>query len=323
MITFRSVTKQYGTGEPVLDNVDFLIEKGSFAFLVGPTGSGKTTIFRLIIGDLSPSNGQIVLGELDLATLPKSKIPDLRRRVGVVFQDLKLLMDRTVAENIMLPLAMAGEGDNSARGKADEILISVGLEGMGDKFPLQLSGGERQRVAIARALIFNPEIILADEPTGNLDQKTSVQILELLKSINKKLGTTIFMATHNDVLIHTEDRVIVMENGRIKEDKKGKKVSHEDSVKQEKAEEKKDEKKEAQQEKKEEKHEKHDKKTSEKEEEEITVIDDKKNDKYSFKIYKKVALPGIIGRDYNESYFFCNFCFCNFDNYFNKIYFLF
>lgn len=280
MITFRSVTKQYGTGVTVLDNVDFLIEKGSFAFLVGPTGSGKTTIFRLIIGDLTPSQGQIVLGELDLASLPKSKIPDLRRRVGVVFQDLKLLMDRTVAENIMLPLAMVGEGEGSARAKAEEILISVGLEGMGDKFPLQLSGGERQRVAIARALIFNPEIILADEPTGNLDQKTSVQILDLLKSINKKLGTTIFMATHNDVLIHADDRVIVLESGRVKEDKKGKKVAHDDSSKSEKAE--KEEKlhsaeasrgeKEAKEDKKEEKHVKSDKK-----EEEITVVDDKKD----------------------------------------------
>jgi cell division transport system ATP-binding protein len=227
MITFRNVTKLYGTGEPVLSEVNFIIEKGSFAYLVGPTGSGKTTIFRLIIGDLAPTDGQIVLGELDLANLPKSKIPDLRRRVGVVFQDLKLLMDRTVAENIMLPLQMAGESEREARVKADEILVSVGLEGKGDKFPRELSGGERQRVAIARALIFNPEIILADEPTGNLDQKTSFQILDLLKSINEKLGTTIFMATHNDVLIDKEDRVVVLDAGKVKEDKKGsKKPSH-------------------------------------------------------------------------------------------------
>src|SRR3989344_8789753 len=134
MITFRNVTKQYGTGEPVLSDVNFSIDKGSFAYLVGPTGSGKTTIFRLIIGDLTPSDGQIVLGELDLANLPKSKIPDLRRRVGVVFQDLKLLTDRTVAENISLPLLMAGESEKEARIKAEEILISVGLEGKGDKF---------------------------------------------------------------------------------------------------------------------------------------------------------------------------------------------
>lgn len=268
MITFRNVTKQYGTSDPVLADVNFAIEKGSFAFLVGPTGSGKTTIFRLIIGDLAPSDGQILLGELDLAHLPKSKIPDLRRRVGVVFQDLKLLMDRTVAENIMLPLAMAGESEKEARIKADEILVSVGLMGKGDKFPLQLSGGERQRVAIARALIFNPEIILADEPTGNLDQKTSFQILDLLKSINDKLGTTIFMATHNDVLIKSEDRIIVLEQGKIKEDKKGsKKPSHgekkveDKDAKDDEAADKKEEKKDAKHDK--EKEEKVDKKDKE------------------------------------------------------------
>lgn len=270
MITFQNVSKQYGTGEPVLAEVSFAIEKGSFAYLVGPTGSGKTTIFRLIIGDLIPSNGDIILGELNLADLPKSKIPNLRRKVGVVFQDLKLLMDRTVAENIMLPLLMAGESEKEARVKADEILISVGLDGKGDKFPLQLSGGERQRVAIARALIFNPEIILADEPTGNLDQKTSFQILDLLKDINRKLGTTIFMATHNDVLIQSDDRVIVLEQGKIKEDKKSKKQSEaakqkveDGNHKAEKSEEKKEEKKSHEHEKEEKKG--HDKEKSEKE----------------------------------------------------------
>jgi cell division transport system ATP-binding protein len=284
MITFRNVTKQYGTGEPVLSGVSFVIDKGAFAFLVGPTGSGKTSIFRLIIGDLTPSDGQIVLGELDLANLPKSKIPDLRRRVGVVFQDLKLLMDRTVAENIMLPLQMAGESEREARVKADEILVSVGLEGKGDKFPRELSGGERQRVAIARALIFNPEIILADEPTGNLDQKTSFQILDLLKSINSKLGTTIFMATHNDILIKSDDRVIVLENGKIKEDKKGKhlpedrKLKSDDGDQKSEKTEKTEEKEKKNDIEKSEKHSKSEKKHEE-EDEGIKVVDVKESKK--------------------------------------------
>ncbi|HVZ67795.1 MAG TPA: ATP-binding cassette domain-containing protein, partial [Patescibacteria group bacterium] len=153
MIVFRDVTKQYGNSEPVLDNVNFEIDKGAFVYLIGPTGSGKTTIFRLIIRDLLPSAGAINIGEWDLVNLPKSIIPTLRRKVGVIFQDLKLLMDRTVVENVMLPLQFSGAKDDEARRKAEEVLINVGLEGKIEKFPMQLSGGERQRVAIARALV--------------------------------------------------------------------------------------------------------------------------------------------------------------------------
>ncbi|HVT01317.1 MAG TPA: cell division ATP-binding protein FtsE [Patescibacteria group bacterium] len=220
MIVFRDVTKQYGGSEPVLDNVNFEIDKGAFVYLIGPTGSGKTTIFRLIIRDLLPSSGGINIGEWDLVNLPKSIIPTLRRKVGVIFQDLKLLMDRTVVENVMLPLQFSGTKEEEARKKAEEVLISVGLEGKIEKFPMQLSGGERQRVAIARALVFDPEVLLADEPTGNLDTQTSFQILDLLKSINKR-GTTIFMATHNDRIIEkTSDRVIAIEHGKLIHDKK-------------------------------------------------------------------------------------------------------
>lgn len=218
MIKFNQVTKKYGDST-VLDNVDFLIERGSFVYLIGPTGSGKTTIFRLIIRDLLPSVGEISIGEWDLVKLPKSKVTTLRRKIGVIFQDLKLLMDRTVVENVMLPLQMSGSDDKEARSRSEEILKEVGLESKVNQFPLQLSGGERQRVAIARALIFNPEIILADEPTGNLDTQTSFQILDLLKSINKK-GTTIFMATHNDKIVEKSgDRVILISHGKILEDK--------------------------------------------------------------------------------------------------------
>jgi len=225
MIEFKNVSKKFGGTNSVLDNISFLIEKGSFVYLVGPTGSGKTTIFRLIIRDLFPTEGSITLDQWDLFTLPKSKIPHLRRKVGVVFQDLKLLLDRTVIENVMLPLQFSGVKDEEARRRAEEIIIDVGLAEKLNKFPLQLSGGEKQRVAMARALVFNPEIILADEPTGNLDIQTSFQILDLLKSINKR-GATVFMATHNEKLIDSGgDRIIIVERGRIVEDKKARQKS--------------------------------------------------------------------------------------------------
>ncbi len=245
MIHFANVSKQYYS-DLALDGLTFTIDKGDFVFLVGPTGSGKTTIFRLIIRDLLPTEGKITIGEIDLKKLPSKKIRQLRRNVGVIFQDLKLLHDRTVGENVMLPLQFSGVSEKDAKERAYEVLESVGLKDAFEKFPLQLSGGERQRVAIARALVFDPEVILADEPTGNLDLATSMQILDLLDQINKK-GTTIFMATHNERIIETTNkRVIVLEKGKLKEDRKGK-VSHhtkEDKhvSKQEATNEKKDEK---------------------------------------------------------------------------------
>ena len=164
MIEFRDVTKKYAN-EPVLDKISFLIDKGSFVYLVGPTGSGKTTVFRLIIRDILPSEGAITLGDWDLLSLPRSKVPHLRRRVGVVFQDLKLLIDRTVAENVMLPLEFSGMSEAEARKKAETVLSEIGLEGKFDMFPLQLSGGERQRLGIARAIFKEPKILLLDEAT--------------------------------------------------------------------------------------------------------------------------------------------------------------
>ena len=224
MITFKDVSKIYGNETTVLEGINFTLEKGSFSFLIGPTGSGKTTIFRLLIRDLLPTTGEITLGELDLIKLPKKNIPHLRRKIGVVFQDLKLLMDRTVTENVTLPLELAGVKAEEALQKAESILAEVGLGDKKDRFPLQLSGGERQRVAIARALIFDPEVILADEPTGNLDNQTSFQIVSLLENINKK-GTTVFMATHNDKIVEKENsrRILIMEKGKIINEKNPKK----------------------------------------------------------------------------------------------------
>ena len=224
MITFKDVSKTYGNETTVLEGINFTLEKGSFSFLIGPTGSGKTTIFRLLIRDLLPTTGEITLGELDLINLPKKNIPHLRRKIGVIFQDLKLLMDRTVTENVTLPLELAGVKAEEALQKAESILEEVGLGNKKDRFPLQLSGGEKQRVAIARALIFDPEVILADEPTGNLDNQTSFQIVSLLESINKK-GTTIFMATHNDKIVEKENsrKILIMEKGKIINEKNSKK----------------------------------------------------------------------------------------------------
>lgn len=218
MIHFKNVSKKFGADSHILQDVNFTIEGGSFVFLIGSTGAGKTTIFRIIIKDIIPTEGEVIVGEYDLGKVTRGKIPHLRRNVGFVFQDLKLLMDRTVLENVMLPLEFARYLEKDAKNKAEEVLMEVGLYEMKDKFPLQLSGGERQRVAIARGLVFDPKIILADEPTGNLDIETSFQIIDLLKSINKK-GTTIFMATHNDNIIkETDKRIITLDKGKIIKD---------------------------------------------------------------------------------------------------------
>lgn len=224
MIEFKNVTKQFGGDSPILENVDFTIDQGSFVYLVGSTGSGKTTIFRLIIRDMLPTEGNVLIGDWDISALHKKLIPELRRRVGVIFQDYKLLHDRTVFENVLLPLQIAGIANKDAEGRAEEVLTEVGLTGKYNKFPMQLSGGESQRVAIARALVFDPEIIIADEPTGNLDQETSHQIVFLLQKINEKKGATMFVATHNEKIVDSsQDRVLSVSQGRVSEKRQGRK----------------------------------------------------------------------------------------------------
>lgn len=222
MIQFTNVTKKFGKEVVALEDVSFSVERGAFIYFVGPTGSGKTTIFRLLIRDLTPDTGEVLLGDWNIAKLSGKKIPLLRRKVGTIFQDLKLLMDRTVMENVILPLQFNGVSEKDAKNQAEEILLQVGLSEKKDKFPLQLSGGERQRVAIARALIFNPDVLLADEPTGNLDSETSFQIIDILESINKR-GTTILMTTHNrEIIDKAKQRVITLEKGKIVKDKPSK-----------------------------------------------------------------------------------------------------
>lgn len=220
MIQLFDVSKQYGTGEFALSDLTLSIDKGEFVFLVGQSGSGKTTLLRLLIREMLPTKGKITVNEIDIVTLPNSKIPHLRRKIGVVFQDLKLLMDRTIFENILLPLEMSNVNHVEANKKVDEILVQVGIAEHKHKFPIQLSGGELQRVAIARALVFSPDILLADEPTGNLDTATSWEIVKLLQDINKT-GTTVLMATHNtDIVESLAKRVISLENGKLMNDEK-------------------------------------------------------------------------------------------------------
>ena len=218
MIILDNVTKTFGTGNSALSDVSFTINKGEFVFLVGPSGSGKTTLFRLLIREMKPTTGSIMIGDWDLVRLSRKKIPHLRKRIGVVFQDLKLLRDRTIFENVLFPLEVVNTDNKHSKNRVKEILEQVCIAEHGNKFPVQLSGGELQRAAIARALAFTPEIILADEPTGNLDATTSWEIIKLLQDINKT-GTTIIMATHNtDIVNSLLKRVLALEKGKLVKD---------------------------------------------------------------------------------------------------------
>jgi cell division transport system ATP-binding protein len=220
MIKLSKVSKKFGTGEYALNEIDLNVDKGEFVFLIGPTGAGKTTIFRLLIREMLPTEGTIIVNEWDIVKLPNSKIPHLRKKIGVVFQDLKLLQDRTVLENVIMPLEVSDIASLEAKSRAEEVLAQVGLSDHKEKFPMQLSGGELQRVAIARALVLSPDILLADEPTGNLDMATSWEIVNLLSDINNK-GTTIVMATHNlDIIKNLSKRVIRLEKGKVVHDDK-------------------------------------------------------------------------------------------------------
>lgn len=220
MIKLVNVTKTFRTGEAALSDVSLRIEKGEFVFIMGSSGSGKTTFFRLLTREMLPSQGTILVHEWDITKLPNRKVPHLRRQIGMIFQDLKLLTDRTIYENVILPLEMARMDGKTARQKVYDVLEQVGIAEHKDKFPIQLSGGELQRAAIARALVFSPEIIIADEPTGNLDTANSWGIVKLLQDINSH-GTTVLMATHNvEVVNNLGKRVVTLEKGKIIKDDK-------------------------------------------------------------------------------------------------------
>lgn len=219
MIQFEKVTKKFGS-IVALKEVSFEIKKGEFVFLTGPSGAGKTTVIRLLLGEYLPSSGEIRVGEDKINKIPSRKLFLYRRKIGVVFQDYKLLEDKTVEENVALPLEIRNLSNREIKEKVKEILEQVGLTQRSHLFPAQLAGGELQRTCLARAIITEPEILLADEPTGNLDPKTSLEMIKLFKKVNEK-GTTILMATHNREIVDSlKTRVIELEKGEIIRDEK-------------------------------------------------------------------------------------------------------
>jgi cell division transport system ATP-binding protein len=220
MIVFESVTKIYEPDVTALRDVSFVIEKGEFVFVVGASGSGKSTIIRLLLKELEPTRGRIFVGGRDLTRLRRSNVPKLRRNVGCVFQDFKLLPARTAAENVAYALKVQGENANSIRRKVPEVMNMVGLSHKMNSLPDELSGGEQQRVSIARAFVNHPPLLVCDEPTGNLDPDTSIGIMQLLYRINRA-GTTILMVTHDREMVDKmRRRVIALEDGRLARDER-------------------------------------------------------------------------------------------------------
>ena len=219
MIKFESVTKVYSKSDkPALDNVSLDVEKGEFVFLVGLSGSGKSTFLRLVLREEKPTSGKIHVAGKDLTSLSNWKVPELRRQVGTVFQDFRLLPNKTVSENVAFTLHVLGFSRKEIEREVPEVLELVGLEDKGDRKPGELSGGEQQRVAIARAYVSNPAILIADEPTGNLDPATSVGIMKLLDRINRE-GTTVVMATHDSGIVdQMRKRVMELDAGHVIQD---------------------------------------------------------------------------------------------------------
>lgn len=219
MIRFQNVSKLYpGTARPALDDVTLEVAKGEFVFLVGASGSGKSTFLRLVLKEDRPTSGTVLVAGKDVAHLSNWKVPHLRRRIGVVFQDFRLLPNKTVFENVAFALQVIGKPRRAIAHTVPEVLDLVGLGGKDGRLPHELSGGEQQRVAIARAFVNRPAILLADEPTGNLDPATSVGIMRLLDRINRT-GTTIVMATHDDEIVNQmRKRVLELEDGRLVRD---------------------------------------------------------------------------------------------------------
>jgi cell division transport system ATP-binding protein len=218
MIRLENVTKVYEGGTIAAHDVSFEMQKGEFTFLVGPSGSGKSTLIRLMLRDEPVTRGKIWVAGKDITTLPKWKIPFLRRSVGTVFQDYKLLPNKTVGENVAFALEVLGRPRSVIGPQVEQVLDLVGLSDKGARYPKQLSGGEQQRVSVARAFVNRPPIMLCDEPTGNLDPKTSVGIMKLLDRINRT-GTTIVMATHDHAIVDAmQRRVVALDHGRVMRD---------------------------------------------------------------------------------------------------------
>jgi cell division transport system ATP-binding protein len=221
VVQLRDATVVYPGGNVGLDGVSLAVERGEFAFLVGPTGCGKSTFIRLLMCEVEAARGQVMIAGRDIRELPRKKVPKLRRNIGVVFQDFKLLPNRTVYDNVAYCLQVIGESRSSIRAKVPEILRLVGLSTKLHDYPDELSGGEQQRVSLARAFVNHPPLLLADEPTGNLDPETSIGIMQLLYRINRT-GTTVLVATHDSEMVDKmRRRVIELKEGRIVRDERG------------------------------------------------------------------------------------------------------
>lgn len=221
MLLFDKVTKKYNEHITALDDVNFKVDSGEFLFMVGPSGAGKTTLMRLLIREEIPTSGSIFFDKIEIPKLPSRLLPDYRQRLGIVFQDIKLLSNKTLLENIEFALEILGKEDKEIKETSEYLLETVGLQDRRNLFPAQLSGGEQQRGAIARALANNPELFVADEPTGNLDPDNAFQVLDILRKINKS-GTTVMVITHDrDIVNDMKTRVIRIDKGKIIADSQG------------------------------------------------------------------------------------------------------
>lgn len=220
MIQFRNVTKVYPNGLCALSNVNFTIENGEFVFIVGASGAGKTTLIKLLLKEIEPTSGSIIVDDIDLSSLRRKEIPYYRRKLGVVFQDFRLLPDRTAYENVAFAMEIVGASPKEIRRRVPAVLSMVGLASKAHAYPHQLSGGEQQRVALARALVNNPSILIADEPTGNLDPATAMEVMKIINLINRR-GTTVIMATHAKSIVNAmRKRVLQFRKGVLIRDER-------------------------------------------------------------------------------------------------------
>ena len=218
MIRLKDVEKTYENGTEALQGISFTIEDGEFVFLVGPSGSGKSTIIKLLTGEVIPTAGRVMVNGFSMSRISDRQIPYMRRTIGVIFQDFRLIPKKTVFDNLSLAMRAVGATPRDIRTRIPYVLELVGLKGMEDRYPDELSGGEQQRVAIARALVNNPSTIVADEPTGNLDPNRSLESMTLLERINA-LGTTVVVVTHErDLVNHFDKRVIMIDHGQVNGD---------------------------------------------------------------------------------------------------------
>lgn len=228
MIEFKNVTKVYGNDVTALSNVNISIDRGEFVFVVGASGAGKSTFIKLLMKEIQPTKGNIIVNDTDITTLKRKQIPYYRRKIGMVFQDYRLIPTLSVYENVAFAMRIVEASYRDIRKRVPMVLSLVGLSDKYNDFPNQLSGGEQQRVALARAIVNNPSFLIADEPTGNLDPETAMEIVNLINDVNKA-GTTVIMATHAEHIVnHMKKRVIAVENGTIVRDERKGRYYYED-----------------------------------------------------------------------------------------------